>query len=87
MRTKMAYYCVFQDGAAIFGIGQTKIGALRDANKWLGRKETLKDLDHRPRHAGDLALAPCTKAVYDHIKAGGNPSAGWVYYDGEVRTA
>jgi hypothetical protein len=81
----MAYYCVFQDGATIFGIGKTKVGALRDANKWLARKVTLKEIDHRPRHVGDVALAPCTKGVYDYIQAGGEPSAGWIYYNGTVR--
>lgn len=83
----MAYYCVFQHGTAIFGIGKTKLGALRDANRWLSEKVTLKEIDRRPRHDGDLALAPCGKKVYDYIKAGGNPSAGWVYYDGMVRAA
>ena len=81
----MAYYCVFQHGNAIFGVGKTKLGALRDANQWLSEKMTLKDIDHPPRYAGDLALAPCGKKVYDNIKAGGNPSAGWAYYDGRVR--
>lgn len=71
----MNYYCVAQSGYAIFGVGKTKIGAVKDANQWLDchSRVTVKDVDvpSAYRVHGGMYLYQCSKAVYDAVNQRG----------------
>lgn len=76
------YYCVAQMEYTIMGVGRSKAAAVRDANKWLhaGEKISLKEIENNePMISGMTVVKQCSPAVYAHIKAGGNPTKGWMW--------
>ncbi|MFA5136959.1 MAG: hypothetical protein WC489_06260 [Patescibacteria group bacterium] len=83
-RETKQYFCIAQSGFAIFGVGHTPLGALRDANQWTERL-SLQDVDVplAHRHHGGMYLYRCTKGVYEKVKSKGGDipfveAGGWI---------
>lgn len=72
------YYAITQYGYTIYGVGRTKLGALRHANQYLSKKTSLKEIEsNNPsnRVIGEVYLVECTKRLYQDVKKyGGNIS-------------
>ena len=86
MAQQRNYHCVVQIGYTIFGVGRTPTGAVRDANRYMDRKKSLSELKSGdPRILGSTVLLPCSAAVYDYIRKGGNPAAMWELDQGKVK--
>ena len=70
MEKKMtpSFYAVIQADHAVMGIGTCKSEAIADAQEW---GEIPDELPSRPAVSGECYVTPCTKELYEAVKAGG----------------
>ena len=66
------YYAIIQDGYCIHGVGETRQGALDDANFYWNEELELSDLSDPYNHfAGDNICVECTEELYDEVMKNG----------------
>ncbi len=71
------YFCLYQSGQMIYGIGTTPEAAQEDANEWLQPPRLAQALEsYQGEIAGALYIRPCTAALYHHVRTEG----GHVHY-------
>jgi hypothetical protein len=79
------YFCVFQNGYVIFGIGNTEEEAMNDAKKWLGHEDQDLVWDclvpYPQAVDGELTILPCTEELFGFIQDGGDPGEFHVIRD------
>mgnify|MGYP001572811379 CR=1 FL=1 len=67
-------YAIYQSGYAVYGVGRTPLGALREANKWLDAPVRLADLDTPSENGevdGRFVLRRCSQALYNEVRNSG----------------
>ncbi|ASV44198.1 hypothetical protein PBI_SCTP2_183 [Salicola phage SCTP-2] len=75
---KGKYWCVYQPGAAIFGIGKTENEAWKDAEEWA---DDVSDKNWKQ----SFEIMPCTEELYNYVANHGTPDY-WGEIDGVLTT-
>lgn len=75
---KGEYWCVYQPGAAIFGVGKTEQEAWKDAEEWA---DDVSDKNWKQ----SFDIKPCTEELYNYVNQHGTPDT-WGETNGILTT-
>lgn len=71
------FYCVFEYGSAIYGVGKTKESAIKNAKEYLSNDSYIPDFCGYNMTYGNVYVIRCSKRLYDKVIING----GIIGYD------